>query len=56
MISEFNEEINKQFKKRKFVPYAVHLDIEDMVTWSESVSKKHSLDKRVFVKYVKELF
>jgi len=56
MISEFNEEITKQFKKRKLVPYSVHLDIADMATWSESVAKKHGLDKRKFEKYVKELF
>lgn len=56
MISEINDEITKHFNRRGLVPFSVHLNIEDMAKWSESVAKKHKLDEEKFEKYVKELF
>ena len=56
MISEIHEEISKEFVKRKLIAYTVHLDIEDMISWSEKIAAKYSLDANSFEKYIKELF
>lgn len=56
MISKIHEEITRLFDNRKLVAYTVHLDIEDIINWSEKIAKIHNLDQTNFEKYTKELY
>jgi hypothetical protein len=56
MITKINDEIVRQFNKRKVVPYSAQLDFPEMLNWSEVIGNKYGLEKENFEKYVKEIF
>jgi hypothetical protein len=56
MIEEIQKEIDEEFKRRKIRPYSLRMNLENMILWSDKVSKTYSVDVEGFETNVKEVF
>jgi hypothetical protein len=56
MIDDIQKEIVDEFIRRKIQPYSSRMNLEQMISWSDWVSKEFSIDSNQFESNVKEIF